>query len=120
MLFRSETRAELNGEIHVAEEFGELLRLARPDLEEELSHWIGDIAAHEIGRAARGIARWSLRAGHAVETDVAEYLQEESRALPAPIQARRFYSDVDRLRDDVDRAAQRVDRLVGAIAVDQP
>ncbi len=114
------TRAELNGEIHVAEEFAELLRLAAPDLEEELSHWIGDIAAHEIGRAARGFARWSLGAGHAVETDVAEYLQEESGALPAPMQARRFYSDVDRLRDDVERAAQRVDRLVGAVAVEQP
>jgi ubiquinone biosynthesis protein UbiJ len=43
--------------------------------------------------------------------NTAEYLQEESRALPAALEAQAFYDDVDRLRDGVERAAARLARL---------
>ena len=43
-----------------------------------------------------------------VRMNTAEYLQEESRALPAPLEAQGFYSDVERLRDDVERLAARL------------
>ncbi|HLF11916.1 MAG TPA: SCP2 sterol-binding domain-containing protein, partial [Gammaproteobacteria bacterium] len=69
------TRAELTGDLQVAERFAALLRLARPDLEEELSHWIGDIAARQIGRAAADAAGWLARATQALQMNAAEYLQ---------------------------------------------
>jgi ubiquinone biosynthesis protein UbiJ len=43
--------------------------------------------------------------------NAAEYLQEESRAVPAALEAEAFYSDVERLRDDVERAEARLVRL---------
>jgi ubiquinone biosynthesis protein UbiJ len=105
------TRAEITGDLHVAEGYGELLRLARPDLEEVLAGFLGDIAAHEIGRAAAGAASWLKHAAQSFENNAAEYLQEERRALPAAPEARAFYDDVERLRDDVERAAARLANL---------
>lgn len=108
------TGAELTGKVEVAERFAEVLRLARPDLEEELSRWVGDIAAHQIGRAAGETRDWLRRAVEALKLNTAEYLQEESRTLPSPLEVRAFCAEVERLRDDVERAAQRLERLARA------
>jgi ubiquinone biosynthesis accessory factor UbiJ len=105
------TRAELSGDLEVAERYARLLKLARPDLEEEVAKWLGDVPAHALGEAARGVRAWLARAGAALRMNAAEYLQEESRALPAPLEAQAFYGDVERLRDDVERAAARLARL---------
>lgn len=105
------TQAEISGDLNVAEQFAELLKLARPDLEEELSGWIGDIAAHEIGDFSRALARWGAAAGTSVTASTAEYLQEESRVMPGRYEVGAFYRDVERLSDDVDGAAERLDRL---------
>ena len=110
------SQIELRGDIGLAEGFGGLLELARPDLEEALAGFTGDIAAHAIGQGLRGLAAWSRRARQAVELDTAEYLQEEAVLLPRARQVRAFLSDVDRLRDDVERAAERVARLGSALA----
>ena len=105
------THAEVTGDLHVAEGFATLLKLARPDLEEELSHWVGDVAARELGLAAAGAVAWLKRAGAALEMNTAEFLQDERRALPAELEAQGFYADVERLRDDVERAAARLKQL---------
>ncbi len=105
------THAEVTGDLHVAETFATLLKLARPDLEEELSHWVGDVAARELGLAAAGAVAWLERAGAALEMNAAEFLQDERRALPAALEAQAFYADVERLRDDVERAAARLKQL---------
>jgi ubiquinone biosynthesis protein UbiJ len=105
------TRAELSGDLEVAERYANLLKLARPDLEGELAKWIGDIPAHALGEVARGTGAWLARAADALRMNVAEYLQEESRAMPAPLEAQAFFGDVEKLRDDVERAAARLARL---------
>jgi ubiquinone biosynthesis protein UbiJ len=105
------THAELSGDLEVAERYAKLLDLARPDLEDEVAKWIGDLPAYALGRAARGAAGWLERAATALRVNTAEYLQEESRAVPAPLEAQAFYADVEKLRDDVERAAARLARL---------
>lgn len=114
------THAEIRGDVEVAERFGELFKLARPDFEDELARWIGDLAAHEVGRATRGLIAWLYRAREALALNTAEYLQEESRSLPAALEAQAFYTDVERLRDDVERAAARLARLEQRRAVNAP
>jgi ubiquinone biosynthesis protein UbiJ len=105
------TRADLKGDLQVAERYAQLLKLARPDLEGELAKWIGDVPAHALGEIARGGAAWLTRVARALRLNTAEYLQEESRAMPAPLEAQAFYGDVEKLRDDVERAAARLARL---------
>jgi ubiquinone biosynthesis protein UbiJ len=105
------TRAALSGDLDVAERYARMLKLARPDLEEEVAKWVGDVPAHALGEVVRGVGAWIARAGGALRMNTAEYLQEESRAVPAPLEAQAFYSDVERLRDDVERLAARLTRL---------
>src|SRR6478672_6240924 len=105
------TQAEIKGSPEVAERFAKLLKLARPDLEEYASRWLGDVPAHALGEAARAARAWLERAANALRANTAEFLQEESRALPAALEVQAFYSDVERLRDGVERAAARLARL---------
>lgn len=109
------TQVRISGEVRTAEKFAELLKLAAPDLEEELSGWIGDIPAHAFAEAIRRGRAWMLAAGAALLDDTAEYLKEERRALAGPHEAEDFYAAVDRLRDDVERAEARLDRLARAL-----
>jgi len=105
------TRAALSGDLEVAERYAKMLKLARPDVEEEVAKWVGDVPAHALGEVVRGVGAWLTRAGGALRMNTAEYLQEESRAVPAPLEAQGFYADVERLRDDVERFAARLARL---------
>src|SRR6185295_4349978 len=105
------TQANFSGDLQVAERYSQLLKLARPDIEDEVAKWIGDVPAHALGQMARGAGAWFARAAGALRMNTAEYLQEESRAMPAALEADAFYSDVERLRDDVERTAARLARL---------
>lgn len=104
---------EITGDAHTAERFQRLLALARPDIEEELSNFVGDTAAHQIGELARGLGDWARDATATMGTNIREYLQEESRDLPSRYEADRFADDVGTLRDDVDRLEARIARLSG-------
>lgn len=103
--------ATLNGDIHVAEGFAELFRLAMPEPEGMLADWIGDMPAHAVGETARTVGSWTARAGQAFERNLGEYLQEENPTLVPPALARQFSASVDRIRDDVERAERRIDLL---------
>lgn len=100
----------VTGDTHVLEAFSELSTHIRPDFEELLSAITGDIVAHESMRAVATIRDFAQRALEALALNTGEFLQEESRALPARNEIDAFAADVERLRDDVERAAARLDR----------
>ena len=102
---------EFAGDPILADEFRQLLTFAKPDLEEELSGFVGDAAAHRLGEIARGVGKWSRDARSIMAQNIREYLQEESRDVPSRYEVERFTSDVGALRDDVDRLEARIRRL---------
>ena len=104
---------EITGDAHTAERFQRLLALAKPDIEEELSAVVGDVAARQIGDAARGVSNWARNARATMSANIREYLQEEGREAPTRYEVDRFASDVGTLRDDVDRLEARIRRLQG-------
>src|SRR5690349_7369079 len=67
----------IQGYAEVAQTFSELLKQARPDLEEELSRVLGDVAAHQVGNVARSALGFAKRAADTFSQNVSEYLQEE-------------------------------------------
>lgn len=99
---------ELSGDAHLAEDFQKLLRYGRPDLEEELSGVIGDLAAHGIGEIFRGVGEWGREARATMQQNIGEYLQEESRTVPTRDEVNAFRGQVDTLRDDVARFEARL------------
>lgn len=98
----------ISGDAEVAQTFRELLEHARPDLEEELSRVIGDVAAHQIGNIVRTATGFARRASETFLQNVSEYLSEEGRDVPSRTEAEEFVAAVDTLRDDVARFEARL------------
>ena len=102
---------ELIGDAEVALAFRKLLGYGKPDIEEELSGVIGDIAAHRLGEVARSVARWGKEAGTTFRQNITEFLQEERRDVPSRYEVEAFTRKVDKLRDDVARVEARLNQL---------
>jgi ubiquinone biosynthesis protein UbiJ len=94
----------ISGDTDVANQFRDLLHMARPDLEEELSKLAGDPLAHQLGNMAREFREWGERTVSSVSRSLGEYLTEERRTLPTLVEAAEFCRDVDQLANDVERA----------------
>ena len=102
---------DLTGDAATAQRFQTLLDHAKPDVEEELSRVIGDVAAHQLAEFARGVGNWVRDARSTMGDNIREYLQEESRDLPTRYEVEIFGQQVGELRDDVERIAARLKRL---------
>jgi ubiquinone biosynthesis accessory factor UbiJ len=108
---RGSERVHISGDAEVAARYRELLELARPDWEEELSRLIGDLPARRVSLAARAALSWARGFARSARANVAEYLQEESRALVSKPEVEEFLSQVDALRETADRVEARIARL---------
>lgn len=107
---------QIGGDIELGQDFQRVLRALDVDWEERTAHVVGDIAAHRLGRVARGLRAWARQSGEYLRQDVREYLQEESRLLAKRESMDRFLGAVDTLRADTDRLEQRLTRLMGRAA----
>lgn len=101
----------IEGDVDVAQGFRDLLKLARPDMEEELSRYLGDVPAHLLGNLTRGFAGFGKRAADTFAMNVGEYLQEEGRDVPTRTELDEFTSGVDAMNRDVARVEERLARL---------
>ncbi len=86
---------ELTGDAEVAQGFQKLLGYGKPDIEEELSGIIGDVAAHHLGEVARNVRKWGWEAGSTLQQNISEYLQEERRDVPSryKVEAGEYFID---------------------------
>jgi len=108
---RGSERVHVSGDAEIAARYRELLELARPDWEEELSRLIGDLPARRVSLAARAALSWVRGFAGSARANVAEYLQEESRALVSKPEVEEFLAQVDALRETADRVEARIARL---------
>jgi ubiquinone biosynthesis protein UbiJ len=96
-------------------EFAALLStLAREiewDIEEDLSQFVGDIAAHRIVDTVRRTHAWRLEATQRFTENVAEYLTEERRAFITRNDLETLALANEALRDDVARLEARLGKL---------
>ncbi|MEJ2603990.1 MAG: SCP2 sterol-binding domain-containing protein [Gammaproteobacteria bacterium] len=104
-------RIEIEGDTETASRFRDLLRFARPDVEERLSGILGDAGAHQAGEMLRGLGVWGRQVADTLTRNISEYVTEERGDLPARGEVDVFYADVDRLRDDLARLEARIRAL---------
>ncbi len=100
--------AQVSGDAEIAQGFQKLFAAAQPDFEEELSRLTGDVAAHHLANLARDTRDFMRRAGSTFAQNVAEYLSEEGRDVPARTEVDEFLDGVDRLREAADRLEARI------------
>jgi ubiquinone biosynthesis protein UbiJ len=103
---------EIRGDTETGQRFQQILETMDIDWEEHLSRFIGDLAAHQVGRLVREGRQYARTSADTLRQDLGEYFTEEARLLPARIQVENFLADIDRLRMDVDRLEARVQRLL--------
>ena len=99
---------KITGDAELAQRFRELASLLRPDLEEELSVFVGDAPAHQLGNLARAMAGWGKRAADTTMRNAAEFLAHEKQDLVPRAEGDQFLKGVDALREDVDRLEARL------------
>lgn len=104
--------ATLSGEIQVAQSFITIFAQLQIDWEEQLSHFVGDIAAHQIGNFVKNAQQYTQQTTQTWQQNFIEYLQEENRFLPTQPELELFYNEVDVLRSDVARLEKRLERLL--------
>ncbi len=103
--------AQVRGDAEVANLYRELFMLARPDPEEELSRWIGDVPARHLSRIADRALGLARHARRTAGENIAEYLQEEGRDLVNKTELEEFLRGVDEVRETADRVEARLERL---------
>jgi ubiquinone biosynthesis protein UbiJ len=99
----------ISGDAQLAQQFRELAKLLRPDLEDDLSYVLGDVPAHQLGRLARLGAGWTRKAATTTLTNLAEYLGHERQDLVPRNEGEQFLHGVDRVREDVERLEARLE-----------
>ncbi len=106
---------QVKGEVELLQSYRDLVLLLKPDLEEELSRWVGDSPAHRLAGLARGAIAFGRRGADTTVRNAAEYFAHETGDLVPRAEAEVFLGEVDRLREDVDRAAARLDAMLERI-----
>src|SRR5689334_6670369 len=95
--------AHIAGDVEFAGTIDYVRRHLSWDYEETLSHFLGDIGAHRVGRVIRGLDRWGRTAVVNLGQTFAEYSTHEQRMVASAPAVDEFNRDVDEIRDAVSR-----------------
>jgi ubiquinone biosynthesis protein UbiJ len=102
---------QIRGDAEIANLYRQLFAAAKPDFEEELSRWIGDMPARRLSQVARSVRSWARRTRSTAGENIAEYLQEESRDLVSKPEHEEFLQGVDAVREAADRIEARLKHI---------
>jgi ubiquinone biosynthesis accessory factor UbiJ len=108
---------EIIGDLVLSRQIQSVVTNANIDWEELLSNYVGDIAAHQLGRMYSSFSSWLKQTRQTLELDVAEYVRAEINLLPEPDDVKEFVVAVDSLRADTDRLEARLKRLKRRLSV---
>jgi len=98
----------IEGDLQLGQTLQHILQSLNIDWEEHLSHYVGDVVAHQIGSVVRQTRRGLQQAAHSLKKNITEHLQEDVQLQPSQLELQTFYKDVTALRDAVDRLEARL------------
>lgn len=102
---------QIHGDASALHKLVRVFKQLNLDWEEVCARYLGDIPAHQLGSAWRATQQYGNTRWQSFQCNLSEYLQEESKHLPASAEMNAFLTDIDTLRDDTERLAQRLYRL---------
>ncbi|WP_087024713.1 ubiquinone biosynthesis accessory factor UbiJ [Thaumasiovibrio subtropicus] len=104
-------KLDVEGDLDLAQQFSSLLKQLKPDWEEVLSTYTGDVVAHTLVSGSKRQAE-RLKAWLTVrERDIAEVVTEEWRLAPGPLEVAHFCDQVDDLRSAQAHLEARFEQL---------
>lgn len=102
----------MEGNLEIGQQILDLFDQLEIDWEEYLSHWVGDVSAHQIGRFVKRVRTLQQRTYDTLLQNVNEFAHEEIDMFPSPEALKDFFNDVDLLRMDVDRMEARIRKVI--------
>lgn len=111
---RAFSYVKVEGDADFANTISQLSQSLTWEAEEDLSRWIGDIAAARVAAGARAALVTIQSTQQKLAENMAEYFLEEKPLLVRPQRVADFADDVAKLRDDVERLAKRIAKLEGS------
>lgn len=102
---------QIDGDAHLATELSKILRQMRWDIEEDLSHLVGDITASKLGETTQKMLHETKKQTVNLAEMLTEYWQEEKPMLAKKRHIEQFNHDVDSLKSDIARFEKRLQKL---------
>lgn len=106
-----EEKLDLSGDPQLVQAFSALLGELDIDWEEELSRYTGDVLAHTLCGSARQARRVVGRELCRSQRQLADFLTEEARLAPGPLEVASFNDDVEVLAQQMKAVELRLARL---------
>ncbi|MDH3638273.1 MAG: SCP2 sterol-binding domain-containing protein, partial [Gammaproteobacteria bacterium] len=99
---------QIHGDVETGQAFQKIVKDFEFDPEEQMSSYIGDVAAYRLNTRVRQLYEWSREVRSNLARNLVETLQEERGVLAPTTRVRRFIDEVDEIRSEVERLEQRV------------
>lgn len=112
-LFKGEVRIE--GDTQLARRLQRLFEKLDINLESKVARYTGDDFAQRLTTLFRSSRDWTQHSLTTFRLNLEEFLQEETRELPAKSEAELVFRDIDTCRSDCDRLSARLDRLEASL-----
>ncbi len=110
-----EGKMDLAGDTSLCNQVAQLFSELQIDWEGQLARYTGDVVAHTLCRGAQQLRHTLQQQGELLRQDLAEYLTEELRLAPGPLEVACFCDDVDELKRRFDATALRLEKLAHRI-----
>ena len=101
----------IEGDTHLATEFSKILQQMRWDIEEDLSHLVGDITASKFGETTKKVLHETKKQTVNLADMLTEYWQEERPMLAKKRHIEQFNQEVDALKSDIARFEKKLQKL---------
>lgn len=105
----------VSGQAALAQVMSELARDLRPDPEDALAQWLGDVPARRLVRGAKQVLNTAQTFGLSLSQNLAEYLSEETDALVGKPAMLAHKSEQSGLLAALERLEQSHARLQGRV-----
>ena len=102
----------VKGNLDLANDFSKVIEALEWDIEEDLSHVIGDIPATEITKISKRLLKDKKNNIRNLAENFIEYWQEENKILSKNHDLDIFNGHVDELAEDVDRVEAKINNYI--------
>lgn len=103
--------AKISGAADFAEALAFVFRNLEWDVEDDLSFFVGDIAARRVVAGGKRLLNWQREQVRNLALNMAEYLTHEKPVIASAERLAAFAADVAFLQDDLKRLEQRINKL---------
>jgi ubiquinone biosynthesis protein UbiJ len=109
--------ALINGELKINGDSNAFMVLQKAiakmdiDIEQKVADLIGDVPAHQLGKAVRKSIKWARHSRDSLLRNLEEFIHEEARLSPSQLEVEDFYRDIQQVNLAADRLEARIKRL---------